>query len=140
MYISLCGIIHIRSFSQSVHIARQVESVDPFASQLVQNMAGKGPADLKATAAAAIDGYKDELQELGSQIWENPELGFEEVKAHKILTDFLENKGFKVDRSYTIRNLARETTIRNSGPHSGPPSALVDPICALYASTTPYPI
>ena len=63
-------------------------------------MAGKRSTNLKATAATAIDDCKVELQELGSDIWGTPELGFEEVYAHKRLTDFLENKGFKVDRSY----------------------------------------
>ena len=49
-------------------------------------MAGKRSTNLKATAATVIDDCKVELQELGSQIRENPEIGFEEVKAHKILT------------------------------------------------------
>ena len=33
------------------------------------------------------------------KIWENPELGHEEYKAHQFLTDFLEEKGFTVVRS-----------------------------------------
>ena len=49
-------------------------------------MAGKRSTNLKATAATAIDDCKVELQELGSQIRENSEIGIEEVKAHKILT------------------------------------------------------
>lgn len=33
------------------------------------------------------------------QIWENPELAFEEVHAHEVLTTFLEEQGFNVTRS-----------------------------------------
>ncbi|KAF4825303.1 Peptidase M20 domain-containing protein 2 [Colletotrichum tropicale] len=32
-------------------------------------------------------------------IWENPELGYQEVHAHQVLTDYLEEQGFKVTRS-----------------------------------------
>jgi amidohydrolase len=34
-----------------------------------------------------------------SQIWENPELGYQEFHAHKVLTDYLEDQGFNVTRS-----------------------------------------
>ncbi|KAM0330749.1 hypothetical protein ACHAQA_003702 [Verticillium albo-atrum] len=32
------------------------------------------------------------------KIWENPELGYEEVHAHEVLTDYLEEQGFTVTR------------------------------------------
>jgi hypothetical protein len=35
---------------------------------------------------------------LHKQIWENPEIGYQEVHAHKVLTDFLEDQGFNVTR------------------------------------------
>ncbi|KAI8265863.1 hypothetical protein K4K58_010622 [Colletotrichum sp. SAR11_239] len=33
------------------------------------------------------------------KIWENPELGYQEVHAHQVLTDYLEEQGFKVTRT-----------------------------------------
>ncbi len=49
----------------------------------------------------AIDDNKNELVELSSAIWNNPELGWEEYQAHELLTGFLEKNGFNVERSYT---------------------------------------
>ena len=72
---------------------------------------------LKATSAAAIDGCRDELQELSGEIWRNPELGFEEVKAHELLTDFLEKKGFAVERSYTGIKTAFRATFGSGRPN-----------------------
>ena len=48
----------------------------------------------------AIEEEKDSLRSLSENIWSNPELNYEEVFAHKILTDYLEDKGFTVDREY----------------------------------------
>ena len=50
--------------------------------------------------AKAIEEEKDSLRSLSENIWSNPELNYEEVFAHKILTDYLEDKGFTVDREY----------------------------------------
>ena len=72
---------------------------------------------LKAAAAASIDGCRDELQELSGEIWKNPELGFEEVKAHELLTDFLEKKGFAVERSYTGIKTAFRATFGSGRPN-----------------------
>jgi hypothetical protein len=41
---------------------------------------------LKLIASEAIDSRKAELNSLGVQIWENPELNYEEYKAHDLLT------------------------------------------------------
>ncbi|KAF8927671.1 hypothetical protein EDD21DRAFT_212320 [Dissophora ornata] len=46
----------------------------------------------------AIEGETASLRVLSLQIHGKPELGYEEVFAHKILTDYLETKGFKVTR------------------------------------------
>ena len=53
-----------------------------------------------SVSTLCIDGAKDELKFLSQELWKNPELGLEEHKAHKLLTDFLENKGFSVERGY----------------------------------------
>lgn len=49
---------------------------------------------------SVIDTSKEELQQLSFEIWKNPELNYEEHFAHKVLTDFLERKGFSVERGY----------------------------------------
>ncbi|KAG0197957.1 hypothetical protein BGX28_008562 [Mortierella sp. GBA30] len=52
----------------------------------------------------AIDSHSDSLRDLSLQIHSNPELAYEEVLAHKILTDYMEEKGFKVTRqAYGIK-------------------------------------
>ena len=50
--------------------------------------------------AAGIDRNRLELRKLSEEIWKNPELNYEEHTAHKLLTDFLEEKGFTVERGY----------------------------------------
>ncbi|EDO32545.1 predicted protein [Nematostella vectensis] len=59
-------------------------------------------ASLKKIACEAIDKHAADLRQLSKQIWENPEENFEEKFAHKVLTDFLEEKGFDVTRSWTL--------------------------------------
>ena len=72
---------------------------------------------LKVAAVAAIDGCRAELRELSGEIWKNPELGFEEVKAHELMTDFLEKKGFAVERSYTGIKTAFRATFGSGRPN-----------------------
>ena len=50
--------------------------------------------------STAIDREKQYLSELGSEIWKHPELNYEEHTAHRLLTDFLEVRGFGVERGY----------------------------------------
>ncbi|KAH7329659.1 hypothetical protein B0I35DRAFT_474233 [Stachybotrys elegans] len=47
----------------------------------------------------AIDAQDDALSALNKDIWENPELAYEEYHAHEVLTDYLEKQGFTVTRS-----------------------------------------
>ena len=58
--------------------------------------------DLKTIICKAIDNRKDDLNHISQEIWKNPELNFKEHFAHQLLTTFLENEGFKVDKSYPI--------------------------------------
>lgn len=48
--------------------------------------------------ATLIDGYSKEIIELSDKIWETPETRFKEFQSSKILSDFLEQKGFSVER------------------------------------------
>ncbi|TYB88854.1 MAG: M20 family metallopeptidase [Kosmotoga sp.] len=45
-----------------------------------------------------VDNIADDLVELSKKLKENPEIGFEEYKAQKWLTEFLEQKGFNVEK------------------------------------------
>lgn len=44
---------------------------------------------------------QDELIDLAKKIWENPEMGYKEVKASQWCAELLEKEGFKVERGYT---------------------------------------
>jgi Xaa-Arg dipeptidase len=50
-------------------------------------------------ALAAIDEAADGLRALSLDIHSHPELGYEEVRAHGVLSEFLEGAGFSVERS-----------------------------------------
>ena len=74
--------------------------------------------ELKTRAIAEIEKHSLELSEVSEQIWNNPELCFGEYKAHALLTQFLETKGFHVDRSYLgIQTAFRATFGDNTGPN-----------------------
>ena len=72
---------------------------------------------LKAVASEAIASREEELVALGVKIWENPELNYEEYKAHDLLTNYLEQRGFSVARSYTNIETAFKATFGNGGPN-----------------------
>lgn len=56
--------------------------------------------NVKNLVSGAIEGEKDSLRRLSEEIWSNPELNYEEETAHKVLTDYLESNGFRVERKY----------------------------------------
>ena len=74
-------------------------------------------SNLKAVASASIDAHKDGLKDLSASIWNNPELGLEEHGAHKLLTDYLEEKGFTVERGYTGLETAFRATFGSGRPN-----------------------
>ncbi|HET7874530.1 MAG TPA: amidohydrolase, partial [Methylomirabilota bacterium] len=53
---------------------------------------------LKDQIGQAVDQLADELEALSRTIHDNPELGYQEVKACAWLSEFLEQHGFKVER------------------------------------------
>ena len=66
-----------------------------------------------------VDSVQDELWPINKEIHDNPELGFEEVKAHKALTDYLESKeGWKVDK--TVANMSTAFAAVFEGSGDGP--------------------
>src|SRR5258707_644251 len=54
--------------------------------------------ELKRSAQTAIDAESAALRELSLRIHGAPELNFGEVQAHGWLTDYLEQRGFAVER------------------------------------------
>ncbi|XP_065913317.1 xaa-Arg dipeptidase-like [Dysidea avara] len=75
-------------------------------------------SNLKARAIAEIETYSEELRKVSEEIWNNPELDFKEHKAHALLTNFLEGKGFHVERSYLgIQTAFRATFGDSTGPN-----------------------
>lgn len=60
--------------------------------------------EFKKIACQAIDDRAEELNNISQEIWSNPELAFEEVKAHEALTKFLTNVGFEnVEKSFLMK-------------------------------------
>ena len=58
--------------------------------------------EAKRKAVAAIERDSALLRELSSEIWSHPELAFQEKHAHALLTRFLEERGFRVEREFTL--------------------------------------
>ena len=73
--------------------------------------------NLKKLATSAIDENTEKLKTIGEKIWNSPELSYKEYKAHDILTDFLEKKGFSVERSYTGIETAFRATFGSGRPN-----------------------
>ncbi len=74
-------------------------------------------AQLKAIASAKIDSFKQDLIAVSSDIWKKPEVAYEEHEAHQNLTNFLEKKGFTVERSYTGIETAFRATFGSGRPN-----------------------
>lgn len=66
----------------------------------------------KAISSAAIRVSDEKLTFISSEIWSNPELGYEEFYAHQILTDFLETEQFTtLNKSYILSTGFKATHI-----------------------------
>ncbi len=71
----------------------------------------------KHAIVEAVDRLGDELEKLSRQIHDNPELGYEEVKACGWLTEFLAKQGFKVEKGVAGVDTAFRATIETGeGP------------------------
>ncbi len=80
--------------------------------------------DAHAAARAALEAAYPELVELSHRIYQNPELGYEEVQAAAWLTDALEVAGFEVQRGYGEMPTAFVATVGRGPLHIA--------ICAEY--------
>ncbi|KAH9512640.1 hypothetical protein Btru_039012 [Bulinus truncatus] len=63
----------------------------------------------KSLACEAIDRASESLTEISLDIWNHPELCFQEHHAHKLLTNFLEERDFKVQRCYKLETAFKAT-------------------------------
>ena len=72
---------------------------------------------VKDQIAAAVDRLGDELESLSHRIHDNPELGYQEVKAAGWLTEFLAGQGFEVERGVAgVDTAFRATLDVSEGP------------------------
>jgi len=85
--------------------------------------------ELRSRIAEVVDGLADELEALSHKIHANPELAFQEEKAHAWLTEFLEVKGCQVARGVGGLPTAFAATIPGAGP--GPTIAILAEYDAL---------
>ncbi|KAI6651567.1 hypothetical protein LOD99_5175 [Oopsacas minuta] len=65
--------------------------------------------EAKSIIGIVIEAARERLREVSNKIWENPEIAMEEVKAHFLLTNFLEKEGFEVERSFVLKTAFRAT-------------------------------
>lgn len=82
---------------------------------------------LKETAVDEVNSRRQELTELSIRIHDNPETGFQELRACEWLTDYLERYGFKMERGVC----GMETAFRGTYGEGGPAIALLAEYDAL---------
>jgi len=85
--------------------------------------------DAKDKVAEAVDRFADELEGLSLRIHANPELCFKEERAAAWLTEFLEQRGARVERGVGGLPTAFRATIDGTGP--GPTIAILAEYDAL---------
>src|SRR2546425_5306664 len=72
---------------------------------------------VKDLIGPAVDRLADDLEKLSRQIHDNPELGYQEIKAAAWLTEFLDKHGFKVERGVAgVETAFRGTIETGEGP------------------------
>ncbi|KAG0035405.1 hypothetical protein BGZ82_005297 [Podila clonocystis] len=109
----------LASSSSSTLSPPTYESIHQEMSQ-VQSATGTTLSDLweqdefAKTVHLAIEAASAELRAVSLQLHDNPELGYQEYKAHALLTDYLEKKGFAVQRSAYGLETAFVATAGNS--------------------------
>lgn len=67
-------------------------------ASLYGQSSGKKYGKEKEAVIRYIESIQDELIKVSDTIWANPEIGLEEYKSSKLLADFAEKNGFKVER------------------------------------------
>jgi len=58
----------------------------------------KTMADIKKAVIASVELHRNALIDISDKIWEHAETAFEEVESSKLLADYAEQQGFRVER------------------------------------------
>ncbi|KAL3224214.1 hypothetical protein MRX96_026657 [Rhipicephalus microplus] len=82
--------------------------------------------DAQKIVEDVVAAKREQLHVIGKFLWDNPEVRFEEHKAHGILCTFLEEEGFDVKRHYILQTAFRA----EYGEGSSPTVALLVPLTA----------
>ena len=69
-----------------------------FASSLLQAQPAKGWTDNKRAIAASVEKHQAALVRLSDQVWAFAEPAFKEYQSAKVLADYAEQQGFRVER------------------------------------------
>ncbi|ORY28950.1 putative amidohydrolase [Naematelia encephala] len=72
-------------------------------------------ADAKKTIVDEIAKHTDELMVIQSYLSDNPEINYQEHKAHDKLTSYLESKGFSVEKHFLLPTAWRATFVHGKG-------------------------
>lgn len=72
---------------------------------------------MKDKSFALLDNYKDHSIQFGDILFQNPELGFKEVKTKQLLMDELKSFGYEVDQEYAHTGFS--VSIGSGHPHIG---------------------
>ena len=71
---------------------------------------------LKDRASETIDSHAGELEDISRYLYDNPEVAYQERKAVRRLTDYLEAQGFEVEREIGGLETAFRATARSEKP------------------------
>ena len=74
-------------------------------------------SELKKISCDAIDKELEELNTLSQDLWNKPELAFEEKYAHELLSTFLEKRSFPTERHYLLDTAFRSVVDCGPGPN-----------------------
>ncbi|XP_075743552.1 xaa-Arg dipeptidase isoform X3 [Rhipicephalus microplus] len=72
--------------------------------------------DAQKIVEDVVAAKREQLHVIGKFLWDNPEVRFEEHKAHDILCTFLEEEGFDVKRHYILQTAFRAEYGEGSSP------------------------
>lgn len=89
--------------------------------------------DLKKRIIQAIDAGREEIINIGDQIYKNPELGYKEFKTTERVVDFLKNMNLEVEENIAVTGCRSSL---NKG-HKGPTIALLGELDAIVVNDHP---
>jgi aminobenzoyl-glutamate utilization protein B len=95
------------------------------------------PNDVKQHIATYIEENREAYHALSKAIWEKPELGLEEYEAHRLHTEFLKERGFRVESGVADMPTAYVATWGEGKPVIGF-SAEYDALPGLSQNVTPH--